>query len=156
MESMPHRLAVHVGVRFLRPEEEQRCAEIMTNAAQIAYYWTRYPEIDVESFRAMTAGETVIVADSGRDIVGFAGIYQPARYIHHLFVHPAAQRAGVGTALLTESRRLTGGTASLKCQTRNESARRFYAMQGWHEDPLNGGADEYGDWLWIRAPNVRP
>ena len=45
-------------------------------------------------------GEDVHVAMLGEDIVGFASVWVPERFIHHLYVSPAHQRAGVGSALL--------------------------------------------------------
>ncbi len=60
-------------------------------------------------------------------------------WIDHLYVHPAAQRRGVGTALLTRAQ--DGGTnRSLFAFQANTSAQRFYLSRGWRAVAHSDGA----------------
>ena len=140
-----------VTIRPLTPDDEARCAGIMSRAMRQAFRWTHVPDTDVASFRAATTGETVLVADAGDEVVGFAAIYEPGCFLHHLYVDTDAQGMGIGKALLAEAVRRAGPFLSLKCQVRNDKARRFYRACGWVEDEAPGGEDEYGAWLHIRA-----
>ena len=89
----------------------------------------------------------VIVAeqDAGR-VVGFAAVYLPERFIHHLYGEPACSGLGIGTALHAEALSLAGGRATLKCRTRNVGAFRFYRRNGW----APGEQGETGGEPWVR------
>ena len=140
-----------VTIRPIKPGDEARCAAIMSRAMRQAFHWAHVPDTDVASFRAATTGETVLVAETNGLVVGFAAIYDPGCFLHHLYVDTDAQGAGIGKALLAEAIRSAGPSLSLKCQVRNDKARRFYRACGWVEDEAPGGEDEYGAWLMIRA-----
>jgi putative acetyltransferase len=63
--------------------------------------------------------------------------------VEHLYVHPDAQRSGIGSALLeaAKSRRPTG--LRLWVFQRNHAARAFYAAHGFAEvEPTDGAANE--------------
>ena len=139
----------------IRPKEnddEARCAEIMTQAMRLAFPWVQIAEMDVFAFREVTADEHVLVAEDGGRVLGLAGIYQPGAFLHHLYVDPASHGRGIGRALLAEAVRPAGPCLSLKCQVRNDGARRFYRACGWVEEQPSGERNELGEWLWIRAP----
>lgn len=98
-------------------------------------------------------GEDVHVAMLREDIVGFASVWVPERFIHHLYVSPAHQRAGVGSALLRACEARYGRPMSLKCVTRNVRARCFYAQHGWRCE--GGGVGEDGPWEHWHSPPPR-
>ena len=58
-------------------------------------------------------------------------VYEPASFVHNLYVEPEVQGAGIGKALLARALALTGGKASLECQSRNPQALAFYRHLGW-------------------------
>ena len=142
---------VKMTLRPMAPGDEARCAGIMSRAMRQAFHWARVPDVDAASFQAFTADETVLVAEADGRVVGFASVYGPGRFLHHLYVDTDVQGMGIGRALLSEAVLRTGPSLSLKCQVRNENARRFYRACGWVEDEGAGGEDEYGPWVSIRA-----
>ncbi|TVO58727.1 GNAT family N-acetyltransferase [Denitromonas halophila] len=99
-------------------------------------------------------GEDVHVATRADNIVGFASVWVPERFIHHLYVSPAHQRAGVGSALLRACEARYGRPLSLKCVTRNVRARCFYAQHGWRCEA--GGVGEDGPWEHWHSPLASP
>jgi ribosomal protein S18 acetylase RimI-like enzyme len=68
-----------------------------------------------------------IAVDAAR-ILGFLGIR--ASYVDRLYVHPGAQRRGVGSALLRHAIALSPAGIELHTHVRNTKARAFYQKQG--------------------------
>jgi putative acetyltransferase len=85
----------------------------------------RTPDFFAERFRAVL--KLLVVAEQDGAICGFS--LMTNRHIDMLFVDPAAQRGGVGRALLAEAE--ARGASSLECFRANFAARRFYEARGW-------------------------
>lgn len=81
-------------------------------------------------------------------IAGFAAI-RPG-WVDHLYVAPPRQRAGLGTRLLAEARRIGGDPLRLWAFQRNLAARAFYRHHGFVEEALTDGAANEE-----REPDVR-
>jgi GNAT superfamily N-acetyltransferase len=86
-----------------------------------------------DEHRAFIAGvvlpeQDVVVADDDGRIAGFVAM--AGDVVHHLYVHPAHQRRGIGGALLEEAKRRMPGGFRLWVFQRNENARRFYERHG--------------------------
>src|SRR5450830_837404 len=129
------------------------CAEILTLAGRVAFgaAWLVH---DVAAFHAVTQDEAILVAERECQVVGFAAVYAregPDNFLHHLYVHPAADGQGAGTLLLAAVVAQFGPTLSLKVQISNTRARRFYARAGWVEDDQVCGVDAVGPWIamWL-------
>jgi GNAT superfamily N-acetyltransferase len=104
-------------------------------------------KIDTDQFLSAIQGRLVLVACAEKDvIVGFVGINVPDKYIHHLYVDPAWSGFGIGRVLLAQALSALGGRASLKCQTRNTNALRFYKREGW----TAGEVGETDGEQWVR------
>jgi GNAT superfamily N-acetyltransferase len=130
-------------VRPFRPGDEEACAGIF-NRAWAGALLDVPRQMDGREFLNQTRGEEVLIAEADGRLLGFAAVYRPDAFIHHLFVEPAFQRRGVGGALLDCALALAGGSATLKCLRRNGGAWAFYARSGWRE--VEQGADEWGPW----------
>jgi GNAT superfamily N-acetyltransferase len=78
------------------------------------------------SERLLPQHETWVVEQDGR-IVAFAAVKDD--HLGHLFVHPDAQRRGIGTALLEHTQRLLPDGFSLWTHQASE-ARAFYEARG--------------------------
>ena len=116
-----------------------------------------------EEALASSPWPVVLVAESGRDLLGVASLGPSADEgadgsvgeVQTLYVGPATWHRGVGTALLEEAcRELAGAgftTATLWVLDVNERARRFYEGNGWRPD----GATKEHDWVAFVATDVR-
>lgn len=139
-------------------------------ALQTRAWWRAYPDIvdpallaaDPEDERVgrwarhLAAQESqTLVADVGGHIAGFASV-GPSRLpdpppgegeLFAIYVDPAAQGAGLGTALLAAAERVLrdlGYTSGvLEVLAANEPARAFYSGHGW---PHDGGVPVAHDW----------
>lgn len=136
-------------VRDFVPGDAAACVSIFERAWHAGHAYAPR-RIDASVFEAETKDETLVVAEHAGTIVGFASVYRPQSFIHHLYVDPDFARQGIGSALLERSVVLSGGRASLKCQTRNAAALAFYRRLGWIE--VAAGVGEFGAWVAMRSP----
>jgi GNAT superfamily N-acetyltransferase len=90
----------------------------------------------------------VWVADEGGRAVGFAAVHED--WLAHLYLHPAYQRRGIGTALLRRAMELSPDRLQLWAFQRNSAARAFYERHGFHAVEFgDGSGNEEGE------PDVR-
>ncbi|RKP50048.1 GNAT family N-acetyltransferase [Cohnella endophytica] len=97
------------------------------------FHWLDKSQLLPEDFDRDSEGELVLVAEKDSRILGFAGIWVPDHFIHHLYVHPDCARQGVGAALLHACYEAfpSPPALTLKCISENEAALAFYRSQGW-------------------------
>lgn len=129
--------------------DEAACASIFRRAWRTGLPFAPR-NLDVAEFRAETEGECIFVGEIDSIIAGFVSLYEPDCFVHHLYVDPAWQGRGVGTALLEHAMAMAGGRVSLKCQTRNLTALAFYRRRGWAEG--EAGESEFGAWVRLLSP----
>jgi GNAT superfamily N-acetyltransferase len=117
-------------IRRATAADADAIADVLT-AARAAQTW--FPPLhspdETRSFvrdRLLPGHETWVVEREGR-IVAFAAMTDD--HLGHLFVHPDAQRRGIGTALLEHTQRLLPGGFSLWTHQASE-ARAFYEARG--------------------------
>ncbi|HEX3065583.1 MAG TPA: GNAT family N-acetyltransferase [Dongiaceae bacterium] len=101
-----------------------------------------------DDFDTNTRDEEIWVAQKDGPITGFASIYLPAKFIHHLYVDPTCHRRGIGRALLELALRRCGGHADLKCDEANRAAQGFYLAAGFR--PVEWGWAARGPWIRYR------
>ncbi len=85
----------------------------------------------LDAFANAIEGECLLVGRIAGEIAGFASVWVPDAFVHHLYVAPRFQRQGVGRALLDHCVSRFGLPMSLKCLAANSTACRFYERQGW-------------------------
>lgn len=114
-------------------EEADRGALRLLYAASrdAAFPWQGAGAHRPDDFDVHTEGERILVAVVGAEIQGFASIWEPDSFLHHLFVHPSALRQGIGRVLLAQCGRYFTRPPTLKCLRANGRALRFYQAQGW-------------------------
>jgi ribosomal protein S18 acetylase RimI-like enzyme len=134
-------------IRDLTEQDEEACALIFARAWAHAFPQHKR-EIDRETFLRETDGELVIVAEQDDVVLGFAAIYRPDDFLHHLYVDPAVHAMGVGRALIEAARERTDGSLRLRCQATNVNALGFYAHLGFREHER--GSDQFGAWIGLR------
>ncbi len=139
-----------VSIREARLEDAPACAKILRDGWKRAFPRQRR-KVDVRIFLNETEGETVLVAERRGRVIGFAAIYVPEHFLHHLYVEPRNHRKGVGSLLLSAVRDRVSGPISLKTQTENVRARNFYAKHGFAI--TEAGDDGNGPWVRMTAPD---
>ncbi|WP_260405762.1 GNAT family N-acetyltransferase [Paenibacillus sp. 598K] len=100
-------------------------------ARRESFHWANTDEMTLDDFDQDTSEEQIIVAEENARILGFASLYVPDRFVHNLFVHPAAAGKGVGRQLLQHAVAELGTPVTLKCVSANHKALHFYNKQGW-------------------------
>lgn len=80
----------------------------------------------------------VWVAEVRRSVAGYAALV--GDLLGHLYVHPAEQNRGIGTALLDVTKRERPDGFTLWVFQRNEDARRFYERHGCRLLQLGDGS----------------
>ncbi len=87
-------------------------------------------ETDTAFFREHIAPRCDIwLATSEGEIVGFLAL--AGSYLDRLYVHPSAQRAGAGAALLAKAKELSPQGIELHTHQQNVSACAFYEKHGF-------------------------
>jgi len=90
----------------------------------------RTPDDDLRHFRDVVARENdVWVALEAGRLAGLLAL-RPA-HLNHLYVEPALQGKGVGSALLDKAKELCPGGLTLHTHQRNVRARAFYERRGF-------------------------
>jgi len=139
--SPPSEAAARAAIRFARPGDAGQIARIDIESWAAAY-GRIMPAEYIERRRlvrraatwhhALERGETVLVAQADRRLVGFGSLQGPE--IAMLYLLPTYQNRGIGRVLfrrlLEEVRDAGHATATLWVLVNNHRARRFYAANG--------------------------
>ncbi|WP_063532927.1 GNAT family N-acetyltransferase [Burkholderia sp. MSMB1589WGS] len=119
-------------------------------ARRDTFVWLPADNFALDDFDAHTRGESLLVAQAeGEGIVGFVSVWEPERFVHHLYVAGSRLRGGIGSALL---RALPGRPAEryrLKCLVRNERALAFYRAHGFVE--IDSGVSKDGEYRLLET-----
>ena len=97
--------------------------------------------LSTKQFMVLSQGESVLRALVDQRIVGFASVWMPDRFVHHLFVSPDDQSRGVGSLLLSKCEETFGLPLRLKCGVGNTVACAYYQRSGWVEEGRGVGSD---------------
>lgn len=143
-------------IRPATPDDLPRMADLFWEARQAAVPAMPAPVHRHDEVRAFYASwdlssgerEAWVVEDEGGVLVGYAELQ--GDWLDDLYVAPAAQRRGLGTALLELVKALRPGGFELWVFESNTPARAFYARHGLVElERTDGSGNEE------RAPDVR-
>lgn len=115
-----------------------------------AFSWLDAAARERGDFDRDTQGETVLVAEQSGRVVGFVALWLPDNFIHHLYVLPACENRGHGSALLAAGLQILGRPASLKCLSMNAKALDFYRARGWRTRAK--GVSEDGEYHLMELP----
>lgn len=81
--------------------------------------------------------QTFVYEAANGEVLAFMVVNTGDAYLHQLFVHPHAQRTGIGSELLAHICALCPSGWSLHVAQANDNARRFYARHGLGEGPVS-------------------
>jgi len=96
------------------------------------------PDEDQMFFRAVVEEQEVWVWDENGRILGFAAL--GADMLNHLYVEPAEQARGIGSALLAHAKFRRDHGFRLWTFQQNTNARRFYETRGFDIVVMTDGA----------------
>jgi len=135
-----------INIRRAEAKDSTALARVFLESRLEAFYWQNPARFRLEDFEEETAGEKVFVAEDGSGrIFGFISVWEPERFIHHLYIAPGQQRRGIGKRLLESLSSWLPLPYRLKCKVRNEAACAFYRKNDWVETAR--GTDEHGEYL---------
>jgi ribosomal protein S18 acetylase RimI-like enzyme len=140
------------GIRDARASDVDALTALFLESRRQAMPWLRevHPEDRTRWWmeNVLLRDHAVRVASIGGVVAGFAAM-QPG-WLDHLYIAPGHQRAGLGTRLLAEAKRIGGDPLRLWVFQRNLAARAFYRRHGFVEEDLTDGAANEE-----REPDVR-
>ncbi|ORM52840.1 GNAT family N-acetyltransferase [Pantoea conspicua] len=114
------------------------------------WHWLDGSDWQLEDFDSVILGETVLVAESDGQRVGFAGLLENDNFLHSLYVAPDWQGRGAGSALLEAVQARFTSTGALKCLSMNKAAQAFYLKHGWKM--ISQGEGEQGGYVLMHYP----
>ena len=125
-------------IRRATPEDAATIGEVFVRARDGMTYLPRIPDEDRPKLGAwIVERHQVWVAEEDGAVTGFIGI-EPG-YLSHIYVDPAVQNRGIGSALLAHAKTLLPDGMQLWVFQRNEGARRFYEREGFRLVELTDG-----------------
>jgi ribosomal protein S18 acetylase RimI-like enzyme len=139
------------SIRRAREADLPETAALFEAVANAAMPWLTRETQDAAAFLAAAREEIVFIAEAESRIVGLASLYEPDSFLHALFIAADWQGRGVGRALLAMAAREAAAPLSLKVQSLNTAARRFYARAGFTE--ADSGTEDGFTWIRLVAPN---
>jgi len=127
-----------------------RLRQIYLESRRRSFHWANADEMTLHDFDRDTSEERILLAEENGQVVGFASLYVPERFIHNLFVHPDAAGKGAGDQLLKHAVAELGTPVTLKCVSENHKALSFYKKRGWEAVVEEG---EPGARYWVLVYN---
>ena len=132
-------------VRPARDDEIEVLAALYYRCQIEMTYLPPMPEAAVPLVAArIRESDEVWVAERDGHAVGFLAVEHStnlgADVLERLYVEPAEQGRGIGTALLDKAKELRPGGLHLWVFQKNEGARRFYERHSFHLVKLTDGA----------------
>jgi GNAT superfamily N-acetyltransferase len=131
-------------LQFIRPalpEDAEAVTRIFRESRAEAMPWLpvlHTEEEDLAWFRRVLAGEAYVFEEDG-EVLGYAALHGDE--LHDLYVAPAAQRRGVGSALFACVQEVRPDGFRLWAFRDNTRARRFYDARGCRVIRETDGAD---------------
>jgi ribosomal protein S18 acetylase RimI-like enzyme len=144
-----------LNIRRAEAKDSAALARIFVESRLQAFYWQNPARFRLEDFEKEAAGEVVFVAEDGsRNLLGFISVWEPERFVHHLYIAPDQQRRGIGKRPLESLSSWLPLPYRLKCKVRNEAACAFYRKNDWVETGRD--TDEQGEYLVLEfhEPNA--
>ena len=142
-----------IEITHFEEKDRERLKIIYSEVRQTNFTWLPPEFFNISSFDKDTEGEFILVAKVENEIVGFASVWLPDSFLHHLYVSNQFQGRGVGTLLLKSVIDMTTSDITLKCLSKNELAIKFYLQKGW--EPVSEGESNEGRYILFKGRNPK-
>ncbi len=118
-------------IKRVQTHEYDRLRQMFLEIRQACFTWEDTHQMGLYDFDELLKEELILCAYIGVELVGFASIYEPDRFIHYLMVQKDYRGLGVAKALINRAVEMLGTPMTLKCMKSNTRALDFYLHQGW-------------------------
>lgn len=112
-------------IRQTVPEDLPGLRDLFMQSRRTAFVWEPSSAQALDDFDSQTEGEMQMIALEGGTVAGFVSVWEADDFIHHLHVHPAFLRRGIGQVLLRALPDWPARPYRLKCVSRNTAALAF-------------------------------
>ena len=141
-------------IRPATHDDRPALRELFLQARKATFTWLAADTFQLDDYDGQTRGERVLLAeDTDGRIAGFVALWEPERFVHHLYLAADQQRKGIGRALL-QALGWPELPLQLKCLCRNEAALAFYSRLGFAGIGRGQGAD--GEYLLLASRSPPP
>ena len=141
-----------MAVREFKKSDRSQLRSIYLETRRQEFYWLNNDTLALDNFDKDTEGERVWVYELPAEIAGFASIWEPDDFVHHLFILPKYAGRGFGSQLLAACTAEMKNPARLKCVSQNTKALSFYRSRGWQT--LSKGTSAEGEYQLMQAPRT--
>ncbi|WP_343616169.1 GNAT family N-acetyltransferase [Novosphingobium sp.] len=136
-------------IRQTVPEDLPGLRDLFMQSRRTAFVWEPSSAQALDDFDSQTEGEMQMIALEGGTVAGFVSVWEADDFIHHLHVHPAFLRRGIGQVLLRALPDWPARPYRLKCVSRNTAALAFYAANGFM--PIGQGRADGQDYILLES-----
>ncbi|WP_139997446.1 GNAT family N-acetyltransferase [Paenibacillus paridis] len=137
-----------MNIRAANQSDYPELRMVYLESRRKSFHWAVAEEMALEDFNKHTVEEYIILAEKDNHILGFASLYLPDDFIHHLFVHPDFLGKDVGGQLVNASIEKMNKPIRLKCISKNQKAMKFYEYNGWKK-VVEEGAPQERYWVMV-------
>ena len=141
-------MADRIVIREAEASDLPRLRTLFTKSRRETFHWNNRDRYQPSDFDEQTDGEEILVAAVDGEIAGFAAVWTPQSFLHHLYVASEFHGQGVGHALLGSAIDKLTLPVRLKCLVRNVKALSFYQAHGWQR--LETGRDDDGEYYLMQ------
>jgi putative acetyltransferase len=145
------------AIRFATVADLPVCAAIINDYIDATEWLPRtidHAAVEALFVPSLLEERTLLVAEEHGEIIGYLSMNLDDGFVPALYLRPSARGKGVGRMLLDAAKAAHPGGLELTVFDRNTEALRFYAREGFREDPArrDNTTEEGIPTLWMRWP----
>jgi GNAT superfamily N-acetyltransferase len=144
-----------IHIRKAQVSDTEGLAAIFQESRRRAFRQQDPARYQLDDFQKQTEKEVVFVAvDDEKKVLGFISVFEPDRFIHHMFVSSSYQQNEIGALLLRSLKSWLPEPYRIQCLAANQRGCAFYTKNGWRE--VERGAGEEGAFLVFELGKAKP
>lgn len=135
-----------IKLKPYQPHHLPALRELYLTSRTTTFTWLKTKDVRLDDFDKDTLGERIWVGEISGKVGGFISIWEPEKFVHHLYVDQSFQHQGIGTLLIQQAFE-TYGRLSLKSMVQNQRAKVFYESLGFTTQSQVD--DEFGGYYFM-------